>query len=233
MLGRNRYQDGCVVLAMRLKRSVGLWILASLVASCGAAPSVATGKAAVVAQAMTAAADAEPPVYAPVLDHDAIHSKADALWWPTRRWILPLPAGIRPSQFPAGGRSGHHRVDHQRGYPSQPDPLGVCARLGDRRCGLGRRAPSCWYGHRQHGNWRRRLAGVDHRARVPLPAVLPVGLAAPDGDHVDVTISTNVIWTPSKTAVETIPASLRSALLDYGAGSNTFGTSSRHVRDRH
>ena len=76
MLGRNRYQDGCVVLAMRLKRSVGLWILASLVASCGAAPSVATGKAAVVAQAMTAAADA--PVYAPVLERNGIHSEAEA-----------------------------------------------------------------------------------------------------------------------------------------------------------
>jgi hypothetical protein len=38
-----------------------------------------------------------------------------------------------------------------------------------------------------------------------------------------------VIWSPAKTTVETIPATLTSAFLDYGEGSNTFGTSSRRT----
>lgn len=51
-----------------------------------------------------------------------------------------------------------------------------------------------------------------------------------DGDHVDVSLGSQVIWTPAKTAIETIPASVTSATLDYdGSGYNYFGLDSRRV----
>ena len=37
-----------------------------------------------------------------------------------------------------------------------------------------------------------------------------------------------MIWTPAKAAIETIPATVTSAQLDYQQGSNTFGHDSRH-----
>lgn len=52
---------------------------------------------------------------------------------------------------------------------------------------------------------------------------------APDGDHVDVTLTADVIWTPPRTSIETIPASVHSGFLDHREGGNTFGMSSRHV----
>lgn len=60
--------------------------------------------------------------------------------------------------------------------------------------------------------------------------LFPVGAKlAQDGDHVIVSIGAAVIWTPAKTDIETIPASVTSAQLDYQQGLNTFGHDSRHV----
>jgi hypothetical protein len=49
-----------------------------------------------------------------------------------------------------------------------------------------------------------------------------------DGDHVDVSLGSQVIWTPAKTAVETIPSSVSSGTLDYYTY-NGFGQDSRRV----
>jgi hypothetical protein len=219
-LGQHRVEP-----AMRLVRLAVVAVVGVILAACGAAPAAGPASHA-------HAAGAEPAVVtavAPVLHHRAIHSKADARVVASQALsLVAFPAGsVRLTVRPAaavtttGVRLGVNQVNATRWEAVHGTVTDLAAWLvahppAGTRVGSG--AP----GDGADLEWATAGAADD------LPFSLSAWLAT-DGDHVDVTLSASVTWTPRKTAVETIPATVHSALLDYSEGNFTFGASSRHM----
>ncbi|MDX6245446.1 MAG: hypothetical protein QOE76_3169 [Frankiales bacterium] len=204
---------------MRLLRVAVLWAVAAFVAACQAAP------AATVVTPATAAN----PTYAPVLDHLAIHSAAQA--------NAVAAQALDLAGYPLGSRRLTGRP--VAGLPVTGMITGAYTQVTLTRWesvpGTVADAAAWLVGHAAAGTGVVEQPGPDASltwATARALHVLPFGLfawLAPDGDHVDVTLTANVIWTPAKTPVETIPATVSQAVLDYRAGSNEFGTSSRRT----
>jgi hypothetical protein len=205
----------------------GLSIVGALVAGCGGAPAVGSAKSADVTTVDVAAAAS--PAYAPVLDHDAIHSKADARAVANQALdLVAFPAGsvrlpVRPAAAvpTTGAQVGVPQVNVTRWEAVPGTVTDVLAWLVAHPP-AGTRVVSGGAGYGADLEWTTARAAHD------LPFSLSAWLAT-DGEHVDVTLSAGVTWTPRKTAVETIPATVHAALLDYSEGNFTFGANSRRL----
>jgi hypothetical protein len=214
---------------MELRRVAALSTVLALMAACRPAPLAAVSTPAPASSPASSSVPAVTPTYAPVLDHDAIHSAADAKSVANQAMdLVAYPPGTRAlTSRPAAGLA---MTGPLYGASSQ-----VTLTRWDSMPGTAAAAEAWLVGHAaagtgvvDHPGTEASLSWATARAFHYLPFTLSAWLA-PDGDHVDVTLTADVIWTPAKTAVETIPATVKSAVLDYGAGGDTFGTSSRRT----
>ena len=169
-------------------------------------------------------------VTAPVLEPNGIHSAVEARAVADQALdLVSFPAGAvrladRPTAGlvptdPIGGEVAHVTLTRWESAPGSVPDVAAWV-VAHRPAGTG-------IVSRDEGD-AVSLQWISARVSPSLPLSLSASLAQ-DGDHVDVTLTAAVVWTPRKTAPETIPVSLRSATLDFRGGIHTFGANSRHL----